>query len=334
MRKFLLLIAQCSLLILFVSCSAYGFFWGQFGDEDVDERSPRLADFGTVDLSAQKQQVPSIYSFLVFTDSHFGSQREEFNESIFLTWFEEWYKKYSAGESKDFAKLPRFAINLGDTADGGKEEQFMEYLSFEEKLKAVANKYLYGTEQNQKSVEGAATSDSNASFKVYSVLGNHDLYHNGAKYFKKLVYPYTSSYFFRIDTDSKDSAPGFSYYFLDTANGTAGTKQLNDFKKKIEADPRPKIVLTHYPIYAGGSDMFMIIQNTLERNTLLTYFAKNNVKQVYEGHAHSDYGFDFEKFREYVIGSLRFTHRTKKQCAIVTVNEQSQTMHTEIVKFN
>ena len=64
MRKFLLLIAQCSLLILFVSCSAYGFFWGQFGDEDVDERSPRLADFGTVDLSAQKQQVSSIYSFL------------------------------------------------------------------------------------------------------------------------------------------------------------------------------------------------------------------------------------------------------------------------------
>ena len=80
--------------------------------------------------------------------------------------------------------------------------------------------------------------------------------------------------------------------------------------------------------------MFMIIQNTLERNTLLTYFAKNNVKQVYEGHAHSDYGFDFEKFREDVIGSLRFTHRTEKQCAIVTVNEQTQTVHTEIIKFN
>lgn len=324
MKRFVFLVANFVMLILFASCSAYGFFWGQFGDEDVDERSPSLTDFGTLDLSTQNQQVSSIYTFLVFTDSHFGSEKEQFNEDFFLAWFEGLYKNYSAGDSKKIAKLPRFAINLGDTADGGKEEQFIEYLRFEAKLKAVANKYLYGE----------ASSELAQTFRVYSVLGNHDLYHNGAKYFENLIYPHTSSYFFRIDADSKDSALGFSYYFLDTANGTAGTKQLKDFKKKLEVDPCPKIVLTHYPIYAGGTNMFMIIQNTLERNTILTYFAKNNVKQVYEGHAHSDYGFDFGKFREDVIGSLRFSGRAERQCALVTVNEQTQQVFTEIVKFN
>lgn len=322
MKKLASLSLSFLLLLFLASCSAYGFFWGQFAEDDVDERSPSMKNLGTLDLSSQKLQVSSTYSFLVFTDSHFGSEREELDEGAFLAWLDDWFKKYSEGEDKDLTKIPRFAVNLGDTADGGKEEQFKEYLRFEEKIKTLAGKYL------------SFENEPSSAFKVYSILGNHDLYHKGQSHFMKLIYPHTSSYILNIDADSKDSWPGFSYYFLDSANGSLGTKQLVDFKKKAGDDPRPKIAFSHYPIYAGGSDMFMLIQNTLERNTILTYFSKSNVRQVYEGHAHSDYGFDFEKFREDVIGSLRFTHRAEKQCAIVTVNEVSQQVHTEIVKFN
>ncbi len=314
------------LLALFLSsCSSYGFFFGQFGEEDVDSRSSRMKNFGTLDLSDQKVQLSSIYSVLVVTDLHFGSGREKLDEEKFISWLDSWFQKYTEGENADFTKLPRFAINLGDTADGGKKEQFEDFIVFENKIKAVAGKYLYG--------ETDETPASERKFKVWSVLGNHDLYHKGAANFENLVYPHTSSYFFNFDADSTDSSSGFSFYFLDTANGTTGTKQLADFKSKIYADSRPKIVLTHYPVYAGGTNMFMIIQNTLERNTLLTYFAEGNVRQVYEGHAHHNYGFDFKIFREDVIGSLRFSTRTKRQCAIFTVNETTGKISTDVIVY-
>ena len=323
-----LLITVLSLLI--ASCMNYGFFWGRFDEKDVDERSAYLKDFNSIkpDIASQTPAASSTYSVLIVTDMHYGSTSEKLDEKGFLDWLDGWYKKYSGrGENpddKDLTKLPRFAINLGDTADGGHDSEYREYLEFDKKIKAVAGKYLYG--------EDDTTLDSNRKFKIYGILGNHDIYNDGSEGFFKYIFPNYSSYYFTVDADGDGKA--FSYYFLDTANGTLGTSQLDDFKEKIEADPRPKIVLTHYPVYAGGTNMFMIIQNTMERNVLLTYFAENNVKQVYEGHAHQNYGFDFKKFREDVIASLRFSGRDSKSCAVFTVNEATQQVSTEIIKFN
>ena len=308
----------CVAVFCLLSCSNYGFFWGLFGEDDVDERSACLTDKQgeSPDFDSQKIQASESYSVLVMTDLHFGASSEDINETAFFDWLER------RMQEKDAVKIPRFAVNLGDTADGGHDSEYKDYLQFEKKIKTIAGKYLYG--------ENGETKDSERKFKVYSVLGNHDLYNDGVTGFMDLIYPYNSSYYFHID---RNGSQGFSYYFLDTANGTTGTTQLDDFKAKIEADSRPKIVFTHYPVYAGGTDMFMILQNTLERNTLLTYFAENNVKQVYEGHAHANYGFDFGKFREDVIGSLRFSGRAKKQCAVFTVNESKGTVSTEIIEF-
>ena len=336
MKKILaFLIATCSLLIFF-SCSQYGFFWGLFGEDDVDDRSASLSNFNSLspDFSKQTALLPDSpkYSVLIITDLHYGSEREELDEKPVLDWLENWFKKYSGkGENpsdKDLTKIPRFAVNIGDTADGGKRDEFKLYLEFEKEIKRIANKYLYGDD------DASMDYTTNDKFKIYSILGNHDLYHNGVEPFMELIFPYNSSYFFTVDSTPNDSHSGFSYYFLDTANGTTGTSQLDDFKDKIKSDGRPKIVFTHYPVYAGGTDFFMILQNTIERNTLLTYFAENNVRQVYEGHAHKNYGKDYDgKFREDVIGSLRFSSRANKQCAIFTVDEASETVTTEIIEF-
>lgn len=312
-------------VFLFSACSSYGFFWGQFDEADVDERSACLTDFKSLDLSDQKIPLSSKYSFIIVTDLHFGASREDLDEDAFLEWLDSLYKSCTEGEVKNYSKLPRFAVNLGDTADGGKEEQFEDFLRFASRVKAVAGKYLYG--------ENEETPDTERRFRIYSVLGNHDLYHHGWPHFEKLVYPYTSSYFFSLNVLPQDNK-GFSFYFLDTANGTMGTKQLEDFKNKLSKDKRSKIVFTHYPVYAGGGDMFMIIQDSMERNTILTSFAKNNVKQVYEGHAHKNYGFDFKNFREDVINSLRFSVRSPKQCALVTVDEERGLVTTEIIEFS
>ena len=306
---------------LFLSCSEYGFFWGQFGAKDVDERSPRLSEVEPPDLQAQSGSPSARYSILIISDTHYGAEREDLDEDVFLAWLRSWY------EESDGTKCPRFAVNLGDTADGGKKEQFASYLEFERKIKAVAGEYLYG--------ETEETPDDERRFRIYSVLGNHDLYHDGQGHFMRMIYPHTSSYFFSLDTDPDGGHSGFSFYFLDTANGTAGTSQLDDFKSKIKADPRPKIVFTHYPVYAGGSNMLDLIQDTMERNTLLTSFARNKVGQVYEGHAHKNYGFEFKGFfREDVIGSLRFSGLDAKQCAIVTIDEaEASVVSTEIIKY-
>ncbi|WP_407426384.1 metallophosphoesterase family protein [Treponema sp.] len=319
----MIIIIFCSFLCS--ACPTYGLFQLEFNNSNVDERSSSLSNFGRLDLSSQVPELSSIYSFLVFSDSHFGSERQELDESKILDWLNSWFQKYADGETKDLTKLPRFAVNLGDTADSGKEEQFKQYLFFENKIKKVAGKYLYS--------ETDETSDAQRQFQVWSILGNHDLYNDGAKYFEKLIFPYMSAYYFNFDADSSDSYSGFSFYFLDSANGSMGANQIEDFKKKLDSDSRPKIVFTHYPVYAGGSDKFMIIQDTMERNLLLTYFKNGSVKQVYEGHAHKNYGFDFNVFKEDVIGSIRFSGRDEKQCAVVTVNEKAGTVSTEIIRF-
>ncbi|MBR1403711.1 MAG: metallophosphoesterase [Treponema sp.] len=314
-----LLSAVAFAVFCLLSCSNYGFFWGLFDEDDVDSRSSTvraLSDISSDYLpNVQSQTIASssTYSVLLVTDLHFGTSREDLDENAFLEWFENLYK------TSDATKIPRFIVNLGDTADGGHRSEFKDYLAFENRLKAIAGRYLYG--------ETDDTPDDKRKFRVYSVLGNHDLYNNGCNEYPEFCFPYISSYHFDVTVDA--STNGFSFYFLDTANGTMGTKQLEDFNKKLAADPKPKIVCTHYPVYAGGQSLFMILQNTLERNTILTYFAENNVKQVYEGHVHRTYGFDYKIFREDVIGSLRYN----KTCALFTVNEQAGTVSTEVIEF-
>ena len=197
-----------------------------------------------------------------------------------------------------------------DTADGGHKSEFKDYVDFENRIKKLAKDKL-----------------GDSDYKIYSILGNHDLYNNGAAEYDDLCYPYISSYYFSIDVSGKP----FNFYFLDTANGTLGESQLSDFKEKISADSRPKVVFTHYPVYAGAGEsdaLLMRLQNTMERNTLLTYFSKYNIKQVYEGHIHKRTWFDFKKFREDVINSFRYG-----EAAVFTVNEATGTVSTEIIEF-
>lgn len=320
-RISLILTVFFSAVFFSVFCSScnFGFFWGLFGEENVDERSSSMTDLNPERPDFQKQELKApkssdnTYSFVIITDCHFGSRRtEDCNvDEDFLKWISNQFESYKDTEPE---KVPRFILNLGDTADGGHDSEFKEYLEFENKIKAVAKEKI-----------------GDNDYKVYSILGNHDLYNNGVSGYKKYCFPYISSYFFNLDSDPADSIPGFSFYFLDSANGTLGKNQLDDFKDKTSSDPSPKIILSHYPVYAGAEDpvaILMRIQNSMERNTLLTYFSRYNVKQVYDGHIHKNFWFNFKKFREDSIAAFK-----DGVFALVTVNEKTQTMHTEVVEL-
>lgn len=283
------------------SCN-YGFFWGLFGEDNVDVRSSSMTSLNSSAPEIGKSL--SEYSILVITDLHYGAHFGSDKERAFLDWLR---KRFESGDEK---KIPRFIVNLGDTADGGHRSEFSDYAAFAGRIKKLAEDC---------GIDG--------NYKVYSVLGNHDLYNNGVEHYEDLCYPYISSYYFDIDVD----AGGFGFYFLDTANGTLGLNQLEDLKSRLMLDPRPKIVFTHYPIYAGANDpktVLMRLQNSMERNMILSYLTKYNARHVYEGHIHARMRFDFKIFREDVIQSFRYG-----EAALLTVNAATGQVSTEIVFF-
>lgn len=225
------------------------------------------------------------YTVLVVTDVHFGESKDRICDEKFFAWL----KDLQSSSSPDF---PKFVLCLGDVAQHGRTEQFDLYNDFCKKIK------------------------KDFSLKTYTVVGNHDLYANKWSYFKEIIHPHTS--FFRFQTKS------FSWYFLDTGNLTLGNNQFDALKKAFQSDSRPKIVLTHCPLYAGGG-FYASEQDTIERNMTISLFNKNNVKYFFAGHTHR-YSKNDIGYTEYVIpGFLE-----KNEWAILKINENSQKISVTI----
>ena len=280
---------------LFLSCN-YGFYLSLFGEESVDSRAESM----TVLTGEDVPRVDSdVFSFIVMTDVHCGASEKRYNEK-FYAWL-----KNQLSESAE--KRPKFCVSLGDSADGGHESEYKEYNAFISEMASIVEE---------------KTGDS--GFKTYTIFGNHDLYNNGWEEWKKLVFPKTSFYTFTIDT----TASPVTLFFLDSANGTLGDSQRDSFERAIKQNENMALVFSHYPIYAGGN-LLMTMQDTTERALLLTWFAKYNVKAVFAGHAHKNYGFDSGDFREDVTASYVF----QRNFRLVTVDTQSKTVSSELIEY-
>lgn len=312
LRKFRRFFILASFLIplAFSSCANYGFYQLLFGEEDVDERFSGFSDLSGETVLSSDLGLGGKYSFIVVTDVHIGasdvhsSKMSEFLDEI-----------SSLFESSDKTKIPRFIINLGDTADGGHLSECSDYNSYLERIRNLAVK---------KNVV-----DSAEDFKIYTILGNHDLYNNGWKNWKKTIYPYKSTYYFSLSagSDDSDSLP-FSFYFVDTGNGAFGTDQLDDFEKLLKSDSNPKMVFSHYPFYSDNVP-FMALEDTTERNYLLSLFAKNNVKALFGGHVHTVFEHGFGDFSQINTSAL-FKNGAFR---LVTVDESAASVSTKLIEF-
>lgn len=280
---------------LFLSCN-YGFYLSLFNEESVDSRAESM----TVLTGEDVPRVDSdVFSFIVMTDVHCGASEKRYNEKFFA-----WLKNQL---SESAEKRPKFCVSLGDSADGGHESEYKEYNAFISEMASIVEE---------------KTGDS--GFKTYTILGNHDLYNNGWEQWEKLVFPKTSFYTFTIDTTTSP----VTLFFLDTANGTLGDSQRDSFERVIKQNENMALVFSHYPIYAGGN-LLMTLQDTTERALLLTWFAKYNVKAVFAGHAHKNYGFDSGDFREDVTASYVF----QRNFRLVTVDTQSKTVTSTLIEY-
>lgn len=309
LRKFRRFFILTSFLIslAFSSCANYGFYQLLFGEEDVDERFSGFSNLSGETVLSSDLGLNGKYSFIVVTDVHIGasdvhsSKMNDFLDEI-----------SSLFESGDKTKIPRFIVNLGDTADGGHLSEFNEYNSYLEKIRNLAL---------EKNVVSSAE-----DFKVYTILGNHDLYNNGWTDWKKTIYPYKSTYYFSLSSGFGSSP--FSFYFVDTGNGAFGTDQLDSFEKLLKLDANPKMVFSHYPFYSDNVPL-MALEDTAERNYLLSLFAKNNVKSLFGGHVHRVFEHDLGSFSQ-VNTSALFKNGAFR---LVTVDESSASVSAKLIEF-
>lgn len=280
--------------IILASCN-FGLPIFLYAEEGVEDRAANMLTLLGNDLP----QINSAgkYSFIVLTDSHFGETKYERREESFLNVFK------SLLQNNDPALRPSFIVNLGDTMDGGHS---IEALQFN----------LTAASWIQLAKDTLGVSD----YKVYSILGNHDLYNDGWADWRKAIYPHTSCYKFTLNAGG---ANPFDFFFLDSGNGTLGGNQIENLERELKLSPRPKIVFMHYPLYAGGI-FYFALDDVEERSRLISDFSKNNVKYVFEGHKHTLHDYDFKKFKEIVVGA----YLQYKTFGLVTVDE-----NTSLVTF-
>ncbi len=264
-----------------------------YRNEPINKRAVSvklLQDEGTQNLiAALNAETDKIYSILIITDIHFGRFRPDRNDDLLISWI------------GSLSEKPKFCICLGDIADHGKENEFKDYNRLEQRIKDAGIQY------------------------VYNILGNHDLYNSGWRFYEQYCYPNTSCYYFSTDR--------FSFYFLDTASGSLGKKQMADLKTKLAADPKPKIVSSHYPIYANCDPFtgYFSLQDTKESDTLISLCVKNNVKLFLDGHTHRYFKNQMKGFLEFNVPSELCTN----QWALITVNENDGTIQAaELINGN
>lgn len=102
--------------------------------------------------------------------------------------------------------------------------------------------------------------------KTYAIPGNHDC-DDGGNLFLSKIPPYKT--YFRLISDR------FSFYFLDSSEGSFGDRQIENFSQIISSDSKKKIIFSHYPLYAPESFNDKLNKAT-ERTLMISILAKNN----------------------------------------------------------
>ncbi len=206
----------------------------------------------------------------------------------------EWLDSLKAEE------LPDFCIVLGDMTNYGLETEYTMYSNFVEEIESRA-------------------------IPVLGLLGNHDIYNSGWIHWISHVKPNTAYYRF--------STSRYSWYFLDSANGTLGEAQFNDLIDELQTDKKEKLIFSHYPLYQDGVFYFALLDSR-ERAKLIAAFAENDVLYYFAGHKHDGGTFDYGPFFETGIKAFTNTKiegffKNNGYWSVLSVDEKSGTFSCE-----
>ena len=268
-----------------LSCEYYSYGLDEFfyRTNTLENRTDKLLNLSEL-YSEHIPSLPDTFSILVITDVHFGGENQGVNPD---RWEDSFFNELSALKQEDQTSFPLFCVCLGDVAEHGKKSEFKDF---------------------KEQIEDRLLSDFN--IETFNTVGNHDLYNSGYSSYKDYCFPFTSFYYFETESAS--------FYFLDSASCSLGNKQFTKIQRRFSYDEKPKFVFMHVPLYADGKFYFSM-QNTDERNKIISLFAKNNVKAVIDGHLHEKHTSDLGKFTEYNLPG----YLEDKGWSILTVTQSS-----------
>lgn len=242
-----LIFASFLLSLFFASCNVTSDgFWS--GDSNVNHRFSGLKTIEDSDVAGWKNQPPSKYQVLLLTDVHVGAKfyKKETEEKFF-----KWLEAYDKSNIK-------FALGLGDFADGAKKGEFEYYAELLSKIKSLCG------------------------VPFLNVVGNHDLYRdNGYENYEKYCYPHCSYYKFETSK--------LVWYGLDTASGTLGSRQLASLKNELPREVKKPVIITHVPFASEGKALGIMpfcLRDTTERNILISLFSQCKILGYLCGHYH------------------------------------------------
>ena len=226
--------------------------------DNIEERSP---GFSKID-SPFKDSSNNKFSVLLIGDTHFGRNgwfKPKRNEEPFyekLTQLKDEYEKNGYPIS--------FSINVGDISDSGKQSEFDDFRIFEKRIASIL------------SADGASYYK-----KMFSIVGNHDLYNNGWNVWKENSFPHTSTYYFTTE----GTGSSVSWYFLDSGSGMLGKNQISKLTDIARKDSNEKLIFSHYPINAKFVDYYTL-SDPVEVAQLTKLLYQTNVGFTVEGHYH------------------------------------------------
>ena len=199
---------------------------------------------------------------LLIGDTHFGRNgwfKPKRNEEPFYEKLTQLKDEY---EAKGYPIS--FSINVGDISDSGKQSEFDDFRIFENRIASIL------------SADGASYYE-----KMFSVVGNHDLYNNGWNVWKENSFPHTSTYYFTTE----GTGSSVSWYFLDSGSGMLGKNQISKLTDIASKDPNEKLIFSHYPINARFVDYYTL-SDPLEVAQLTKLIYQTKVGFTVEGHYH------------------------------------------------
>ena len=177
----------------------------------------------------------------------------------------------------------------------GDKDRLYKYVTTERNDPNALFSLLVGDIANQSGEAGYRRADSSLRYNAvtqaendpcFTVLGNHDLYYDCAKYYKQ--YFHTSTYTIVVKT-----VGGFQdlYILLDSGNGTFGQRQTEWLKEQLEhrGDYRHCFVISHNWLFRTSYNYTTTPAANLpqdEQYAFMDLMSRNNVDMVIMGHFH------------------------------------------------
>jgi len=289
MKKKIILISTLFLILL---CAA-GCKWGYlqtFAPGDVDDRWSAGAD--SYEDLGELFTAGSSYTFLLFTDIHFGKSGFPDTKQL-LSFIEEYNKTNPEGFL--------FTAFMGDLSETGAESEYQDFKKFEEELLSCTG-----------------------GSHIITVPGNHDFFQNGLEHWKKYCYPHKLGYRFGVKYTDSTGEHVRSFYGSDTTNSNIGSLQYEVLKAKIEADSNKKFMFTHEPIHQMGrfTSSYMCSFDKEDGLKLQKLLLENKFNMYLSGHIHDSGIYARDNYLEYCFRSYTRNYGVNTFYT-VTINEET-----------